>query len=378
VVPLEEATERLGRAWGIVNHLNHVADTPELRAVYNENQPKVTEFWTELARTKRCSTSTRRCAPARLRQPDAGAQAHRRERPARLPPRRRRAAGPTKRNASPRSRNSTPRCRRASRKTCSTRPTTTSCWSTDEADLAGLPDDVEAAAAPPPSATARPAGSSRCTSRPTSRCCSSPTNARCAKRSTAPAPPRPRKWAACSANWKSGTTPSNIATLLKLRDEEAKLLDYRNFAEVSLVPKMAESPARDRVPGRPGAPRPSVRRERPGRAARLRQGRAGHRRHAGLGRGLRLGKAARAALCLLGPGSEGILPRAEGRRRPVQAGAEPVLGEIKPDTAPVWHPDVRSTASSATASWSASSTSTCTRAPARARAPGWTTRAAAA
>jgi oligopeptidase A len=35
---------------------------------------------------------------------------------------------------------------------------------------------------------------------------------------------------------------SNIAQLLKLRDEEAKLLDYRNFAEVSLVPKMAESP----------------------------------------------------------------------------------------------------------------------------------------
>ena len=35
VIPLEEATERLGRAWGIVNHLNHVADTPELRATYN-------------------------------------------------------------------------------------------------------------------------------------------------------------------------------------------------------------------------------------------------------------------------------------------------------------------------------------------------------
>ncbi len=34
----------------------------------------------------------------------------------------------------------------------------------------------------------------------------------------------------------------NISTLLKLRDEEAKLLDYRNFAEVSLVPKMAQSP----------------------------------------------------------------------------------------------------------------------------------------
>jgi len=48
VEPLENATERLGRAWSIVGHLNGVADTPELRAVYNENQPAITEFWTEL------------------------------------------------------------------------------------------------------------------------------------------------------------------------------------------------------------------------------------------------------------------------------------------------------------------------------------------
>jgi oligopeptidase A len=48
VAPLEAATERLGRAWGMVGHLNGVADTPALRAVYNENLPKVTEFWTAL------------------------------------------------------------------------------------------------------------------------------------------------------------------------------------------------------------------------------------------------------------------------------------------------------------------------------------------
>ncbi|MBI5271510.1 MAG: M3 family metallopeptidase [Burkholderiales bacterium] len=40
------ATERLGRAWGAVNHLNHVADTPELRAAHAENLPRVTEFYT--------------------------------------------------------------------------------------------------------------------------------------------------------------------------------------------------------------------------------------------------------------------------------------------------------------------------------------------
>ncbi|MBC3871575.1 M3 family metallopeptidase [Undibacterium oligocarboniphilum] len=48
VEPLENATEKLARVWGVVSHLNAVADTPELRAAYNENQPAVTEFWTEL------------------------------------------------------------------------------------------------------------------------------------------------------------------------------------------------------------------------------------------------------------------------------------------------------------------------------------------
>ena len=46
--PLEAATERLGRAWGMVGHLNGVADAPELRAAYNAQLPRVTEFWTAL------------------------------------------------------------------------------------------------------------------------------------------------------------------------------------------------------------------------------------------------------------------------------------------------------------------------------------------
>ena len=44
VETFERASERLGRAWGIVSHLNNVADTPELRATYDDNLPKVTEF----------------------------------------------------------------------------------------------------------------------------------------------------------------------------------------------------------------------------------------------------------------------------------------------------------------------------------------------
>jgi oligopeptidase A len=50
---LDTATEQLGRAWGAVSHLNSVADTPELRASYNAALPRVTEFWTRLGADER-------------------------------------------------------------------------------------------------------------------------------------------------------------------------------------------------------------------------------------------------------------------------------------------------------------------------------------
>ena len=48
VEPLEDATEVLGRAWGVISHLNSVADTPELRAAYGEMLPEVTAFLSSL------------------------------------------------------------------------------------------------------------------------------------------------------------------------------------------------------------------------------------------------------------------------------------------------------------------------------------------
>ena len=48
VEPLEDATENLGRAWGVISHLNSVADTPELRKAHAEMLPEVTAFWTNL------------------------------------------------------------------------------------------------------------------------------------------------------------------------------------------------------------------------------------------------------------------------------------------------------------------------------------------
>lgn len=49
VTPLDDATERLWRAWGLVGHLQGVVNTPELREVYNSNLPRMTRFSSALS-----------------------------------------------------------------------------------------------------------------------------------------------------------------------------------------------------------------------------------------------------------------------------------------------------------------------------------------
>jgi oligopeptidase A len=53
VVPLDDATEQLARAWSIVGHLNAVVNSPALREAYNGALPVVTQFWTELSQDER-------------------------------------------------------------------------------------------------------------------------------------------------------------------------------------------------------------------------------------------------------------------------------------------------------------------------------------
>ena len=52
VAPMEDANEKLGRAWGQVSHLHSVMDSPELREVYNANLPKITVFYAELGQNE--------------------------------------------------------------------------------------------------------------------------------------------------------------------------------------------------------------------------------------------------------------------------------------------------------------------------------------
>ena len=63
---LDVSTERLGMAWGAVSHLNSVADTPELRAAYNAALPRVTEFWTRLGSDERLYAKYKAIDPATL------------------------------------------------------------------------------------------------------------------------------------------------------------------------------------------------------------------------------------------------------------------------------------------------------------------------
>ncbi|MDD5056930.1 MAG: M3 family metallopeptidase [Sideroxydans sp.] len=52
VRPMEDANERLARAWGPVGHLNAVMNSPELRDAYNATLPKITQYYAELGQNQ--------------------------------------------------------------------------------------------------------------------------------------------------------------------------------------------------------------------------------------------------------------------------------------------------------------------------------------
>jgi oligopeptidase A len=52
VLPLDDANEQVSRAWGQVGHLNAVMNSPEWREVYNSNLPAITQYYAELGQNQ--------------------------------------------------------------------------------------------------------------------------------------------------------------------------------------------------------------------------------------------------------------------------------------------------------------------------------------
>jgi oligopeptidase A len=79
VEPLDDANEKLARAWAQVSHLNAVMNSPRLRDAYNATLPKVTQFFAEQGQDQRlhagfkalrASSAFEGFAPARKRHVD--------------------------------------------------------------------------------------------------------------------------------------------------------------------------------------------------------------------------------------------------------------------------------------------------------------------
>ncbi len=52
-LPLEDHSEKLSRAWGPVGHMNAVVNTPELREAYNDNLTKLSAYYSDLSQDER-------------------------------------------------------------------------------------------------------------------------------------------------------------------------------------------------------------------------------------------------------------------------------------------------------------------------------------
>jgi oligopeptidase A len=238
VEPLENVTEKLSRAWGIVGHLNAVVDTPELRAAYNENQPKITEFWTALAQNLTLFTKYK----ALQLGPDyAGFSAARKKiienavRDFRL------GGAELAEEDKPRFAEIQEKHAALTTKFSENILDATNEYALyieNEAELSGLPDDAKQAARAAAEKDEKP-GYKFTLHFPSYFPVLQYADNRELRATIYRANATKASELGGQPAWDN---TQNIVDILKLRDEEAKLLGYKNFAEVSLVSKMAQTP----------------------------------------------------------------------------------------------------------------------------------------
>lgn len=229
---LDVASERFGRAWGAVGHLNAVADTPELRAAYNEAMPRVTAFWTRLGSDEKLFAKYKAIDPATLNIEQR--QAHRnavrnfvlcgadlqgaaKERYAEIQERQAELSQKFSEHALD--------------------ATDAFGYYAEASELEGVPEDVIAAAR----AAAEADGKSGY--KLTLKMPSYLPVMQFAKSSTL-REKLYRAYVTRASEFGDAAFDNTalITEILALREEEAKLLGYKNFGELSVVPKMADSP----------------------------------------------------------------------------------------------------------------------------------------
>lgn len=232
---LDCTTEKLSRAWGAVSHLNSVADTPELRAAYNEALPRVTEFWTRLGADERLYARYKAIAPASLNPEQRQAQRN---------AVRNFVLGGAELTGAAKERFAAIQERQAelSQKFSENALDATDAWVyyAIENELEGVPEDVVQAARAAAEAEGK-AGYKLTLKMPSylpvmqfarSSALREKLYRAYVTRASDEAP----------AEFRRFDNTALIREILALRHEEAQLLGYRNFGEVSVVPKMADSP----------------------------------------------------------------------------------------------------------------------------------------
>ena len=237
VEPLAAAQDRLDRAWGQVAHLNAVVNSPALRQVYNANLPKVTAFHTEFGQDERLFAGFRALAAApefRGLDPARRKLIENELRDFRLAGAELDAASKARFKAVEEELASL-----AARFEDNVLDATNDygLYVEDETMLAGIPADVLAAAREAAAQDGR-SGWKLTLRMP----CYLPVLQYAQNRSLRETLYHAYATRASEFGKPAWDNTAPIRRTLELRHEAARLLGYRNFAEVSLVPKMARTP----------------------------------------------------------------------------------------------------------------------------------------
>ena len=228
---LDVASERFSRAWGAVGHLNAVADTPALRAAYNEAMPRVTEFWTRLGSDERLYAKYKAIDRATLNPEQR--QAHKNAV-------RNFVLGGAELQGEAKQRFAAIQERQAelSQKFSENALDATDAyaWYGSLDDLAGVPEDVIGAARAAAEAEGKP-GYKLTLKMP----CYLPVMQFARSSALRERLYRAYVTRASELGDPAFDNTALISEILALRQEEAHLLGYANFGELSVVPKMADS-----------------------------------------------------------------------------------------------------------------------------------------